>query len=833
MSAVTGFFSEIRRRRVLRTVLIYAGLSWLIVQVVSLLVPVFDGPGWLVRASVIALLGGFPVVVILSWVFDLDPDKLKLVVTPDAALEAAAGDEAAGAPRFGQALPVPATPLLGRETPLAEIAAQLRSGQQVVTITGPGGSGKTRLALEVAAGLGDHFSDGMAFVTFSAVTDPVEVIPTLARALKVPEAKSRTDAQGIASLIGTRKVLLVLDNLEQVIAAASELAELLAACPGLQVLATSRSPLRIGAESEYPLPPLDLPAPDATGDLAALEASPAIALFVARARKARRGFVLSGENAQAVIAICRRLDGLPLALELAAARVRVLQPQALLDRLENALDVLTAGGRDLPARQRTLRATIDWSHSLLTPDEQALFRRLTVFAGGWTQEAAEAVCFEGDASAALDAMESLVEKGLVRPDEASGRFDLLQTIRAFGREALDAAGETDRFAARHARYYLDIAEQVCAGIQGETQLAMMQRGDAETANFNEALSWLRGQARAGDAAMADLGLRLSGALWMYWHIRGRHLSGRDWAQGFLDAPVTLEPTSGMARAWVTIATSSWMMGEFEHSREAYAKGHEIALASGDRAFEVIAQFGTGLAFFALGDMDEAEARTRLAVDQGRACGLKWETAQALGFLGLIEALTGRAEAARHHFDAALAIQTPIGDFEGAGVAHSGLGALAAGAGDHEAALGHYECALQDLETVGDRPEQARVLDGMAWSALALDQIDRARTCFLASLTAYEEVASERGVGIALTGLAATAAAQGDAAKAMRLAAAADHYAASEGSVSAFSPDSPAMAYLETARAGLSEVEIERLTAEGRGWSVREAVGVATGAAAQG
>ena len=825
---MTSFFSEIRRRRVIRTALIYGGLSWLLVQVASLLVPVFEGPGWLVRTSVIVLLGGFPIVVILSWVFDLDPDKLGLVVTPDAALESSSTGSDAAAPNFARALPVPATPLLGRAAALEDISAQLRAGQQIVTITGPGGSGKTRLALEVAAQLREHFAGGAAFVSFSAVTDPDEVIPTLARALKVPEAKSRSDVQGIASLIGTRQVLLVLDNLEQVIAAASELADLLAACPGLQVLATSRSPLRIGAESEYPLPPLDLPPPDSGTDLAALGAYPAIALFVARARKARRGFVLSGENVGAVIAICRRLDGLPLALELAAARVRVLQPQALLARLENALDVLTAGGRDLPERQRTLRATIDWSHSLLTPDEQALFRRLTVFAGGWTQEAAEAVCFEADAAAALDAMESLVEKGLVRPAEDTGRFDLLQTIRAFGHEQLEASEETDRFAARHARHYLDIAEQVMAGIQGETQLAMMQQGDLETANFNEAMSWLRGQAQAGDAAMADLGLRLSGALWMYWHIRGRHLSGRDWAQGFLEAPVTLEPSPGMARAWATIATSSWMLGEFDRSREAYAKGVESAAAAGDETFETINQFGLGLAFFGLGDMAEAEAQTRLALDRGRGYGLKWETAQALSFLGLILALTGRFEEASGNFDAALAIQLPLGDFEGAGVAHSGLGALAAGAGDHESAVEHYERGLLALETVGDRPEQARVLDGLAWSALALGQVDRARTCFLASLTAYEEVASERGIGIALTGLAAAAAAQGDAAKAMRLAAAADHYAASEGSVSAFSPDSPAMAYLETARAGLSESEIEALTAEGQGWSVREAVGVATG-----
>lgn len=828
MSAVTSFFSEIRRRRVIRTALIYGGLSWLIIQVVSLLVPVFEGPGWMVRASVIVLLGGFPVVVIVSWIFDFDPDQLKLVVTPDAALAQPEGDDDVSTSRFGQVLPVPATPLLGRETALEEIAAQLRGGQQIVTITGPGGSGKTRLALEVGLQSRENFAGGVAFVSFAAVTNPDEVIPTLARALKVPEAKSRSDAQGIASLIGARKVLLVLDNLEQVIASASELAALLAACPGLQVLATSRSPLRIGAESEYPLPPLDLPPPDAGTDLAALEAFPAVALFVARARKARRGFILSGENAQAVIAICRRLDGLPLALELAAARVRVLQPQALLDRLENALDVLTAGGRDLPERQRTLRATIDWSHSLLTSDEQALFRRLTVFAGGWTQEAAEAICFEGDAATALDAMESLVEKGLVRPVEASGRFDLLQTIRAFGREQLEASGEAEGFAARHARYYLDIAEQVCAGIQGETQLAMMVQGDVETANFNEALGWLRGQAQAGDAAMADLGLRLSGALWMYWHIRGRHLSGRDWAESFLDAPVTLEPTSGMARALANIATSSWMMGEFERSREAYAKAHECAIASGDQAFEVIGLFGGGLAHFALGDMSEAEARTRMARDQGQVYGLPWETAQALGFLGLIQEVTGRSDEARSNFDAALAIQLPAGDFEGSGVTHSWLGALAAGAGDHKAALGHYERGLHALEIVGDRPEQARVLDGLAWSALALGQVDRARDCFLASLTAYEEVASERGIGIALTGLAATAAAQGDAAKAMRLAAAADHYAASEGSVSALSPDSPAMAYLETARAGLSESEIERLTAEGQGWSVREAVAVATG-----
>ena len=371
--------------------------------------------------------------------FELYAIAAEGIVVPDPEALEGKGERFASLPSN---LPEPTTPLVGRAADLASLV-ELAHEHRVVTITGPGGVGKTRIVVELGRLLAPEFLDGVAFIALAEVTDPAQFVPALADALDVKEAEERTLAEGVAALIGDKKALLLLDNLEQVVAAAPDVAGLVESCPGLQIVTTSRTPLRIAAEREYALDPLELPPPSDPASTESLGSYPAIALFVERAKMTRGSFELTPENAGAVAAVCRRLDGLPLALELAAARLRLLAPEALLERLDHALQVLTSSARDVPERQQTLRATIDWSHSLLEDAEQRLFRRLAVFAGGCTFADVEAVCADPGENI-LDELESLVDKALVQTDGQGDRLRMLQTIGEYARERLEAAGEAAR-----------------------------------------------------------------------------------------------------------------------------------------------------------------------------------------------------------------------------------------------------------------------------------------------------------------------------------------------------------------------------------------------------
>ena len=457
------------------------------------------------------------------------------LVVPDARALEGKGERFASLP---SSLPTPAVPLVGRTGELAALTDLVRT-QRVVTITGPGGVGKTRVLIELGRLLAAEFPDALAFITLADVSEPAAFLPTLATALDVKEAEERTLLDGIVSLIGDRPTLLLLDNFEQIVAVAPEVATLIERCPMLRIVVTSRAPLRLAAEHEFSLGPLALPSGSEGVSPESVAASPAVVLFVQRARSARGSFDVTADNAGAIAAICRRLDGLPLALELAAARSRLLSPDALLERLDHALDVLTSANRDSPGRQQTLRATIDWSHSLLTEPEQRLFRRMALFAGGCAFGDVEAVCADAE-TPSLDGLESLVDKALVQVD-AQDRLQMLETIREYARERLEAAGESDQIALRHAHRYAALAREVRDGIEGTTQQASIEQGVADEANLEAALGKLLDAARAGDADALEAGLQLCGDLWMYWHIRGKHLTARDYTARFLQADGTTRP----------------------------------------------------------------------------------------------------------------------------------------------------------------------------------------------------------------------------------------------------------------------------------------------------
>ncbi len=742
------------------------------------------------------------------------------IVVPDPRALEGKGERFASLPSN---LPEPVGPLLGRATELDLLVASVRD-HRVVTITGPGGVGKTRFMVELGRVLAPDFLDGVAFIPLADILEADAFMPALAAALDVKEAEERTLGDGVTSLIGDKKALLLLDNLEQIVSAAPEIARLVAACPRLRILITSRTLLRIAAEREFPLAPLALPSSSDARSSESLLDYPAVALFVERARASSSSFALTPQNASAVTQVCRRLDGLPLALELAAARLRILSPEALLERLDHALNVLTSGPRDTAERHQTLRATIDWSHALLTESEQRLFRRMAVFVGGCTLADVEAVCGEpGDAS--FEELESLVDKALVQVDGRGDRLRMLQTIGEYARERLEDSGEAGAIALRHAQRYAALARDIRDTIEGTDQVGAIERGIAEEGNLQAALDTLLASAKRGDTTALEQGLQLTGDLWMYWHIRGRNLSSREYATAFLDLDPGGARTVGRAGALLTVGLGSWMSGQFERSADEWGEAHRIA-AELDAGRELCLA-GLCRALAVLGsDVDAGLTLTKDSTERAGALGFTWAQALALTVNGMFQALAGDLGAAKTKYSDALAIQQRLGDREGMGMSLGGLAELASGRGDPVAAIDLYGQSLEAFEAVGDRGEEARILSEIAWTHLRNDDAALARRYFFRSVQVHTDVASVRGVGLSLIGLAATEAAELRPDRAVQIAAAAEVYANQEGIVVVYSDENPGRDFVEQARASLSDVDVARATEIGRRLTIKQALDLA-------
>jgi predicted ATPase/class 3 adenylate cyclase len=531
-----------------------------------------------------------------------DPERLHQLVVEDLASDFPAPRTLDARPNN---LPLQLTSFVGREEEIAEVE-RLLGQTRLLTLTGPGGSGKSRLALRVAADVLTQFRDGSCFVDLSPVTDPALVPAAVANALGVPEAAGRPILDEVKDHLRHRELLQVVDNFEQVAEAGPVIEELLTAAPKLRTMVTSRVVLSLRGEQEYAVPPLHVPDPGRLPrDLSALSAVEAVQLFTERARAASPRFALTEQNAPVVAEITARLDGLPLAIELAATRTKVLTPSQILDRLKRRLAILTSGSRTLPERQRTLRAAIAWSHDLLDPVEQRLFARLSVFTGGWTFEAAEAVCDPAELGLdALDGLTSLVDKSLIRRSEPPGRplrFSMLETIREFAQEQLAASGDLEPVLARHADHYLRLAEEAEPHLTAEGQGEWLDRCDAEHANIRAALRWAIDRGEAGRAQEA------AGALWRFWQQRGHLAEGRRWLEEILAMPSGQAGTAERAKALAGAGGIAWWSDQAA-SRAFYEEALAIERELGDPARLAEALYNQA---FVVAAEDDQEAAARL------------------------------------------------------------------------------------------------------------------------------------------------------------------------------------------------------------------------------
>jgi predicted ATPase/class 3 adenylate cyclase len=709
-------------------------------------------------------------------------------------------------------LPAQPTPLIGRETEAAMVCERLRQAEtRLLTLTGPAGTGKTRLGLQVAAALLDAFADGVYFVALAPIRDPSLVLSPIAEAMEIRETGDRPLLDHLKEHLREKQILLLLDNFEQILSAAPLVAELLKAAPRLKVLVTSRAVLHLRGEQEFAVPPLAMPDRKRLPPIPVLSQYAAVQLFIQRAVGVSPGFVVTNENAAAVAAICHCLDGLPLAIELAAARIKLLPPKSILTRLESRLRLLTGGARDLPARQQTLRGAIAWSYDLLDESEKLLFRRLAVFVGGCTLEAAEAISGEIQNLDILDGVVSLVNKSLLCLEAADGseaRVWMLETIREYGLECLKESGEAEQIHRQHARYFLDWAEQ-----------AEWTGFEKEHDNLRAALAWLTANEEA------EAAFRLASAVWIFWYLRGHWTEGRERLRELQALP----DASPLARAMLLRQAGqlTYLQSDYPAARSLLEQS--IILYRGLRNTDNLPS-----ALNALGEVAATQG------DYETACSLFMESLALLQAQGktrdiawAMEALAGAAqqqgdyELARRFIREGLVLFEEVGDQRGISSALTYLAEQARAQGDLSIARSLHEKSLAIRRELGNKAGIAGSLANLAMVVASEGDYQTARTLCQESLSLRRELGDRLSIAMCLERIAALASLQGQPVHMARLLGAAEALREAVGAPLQPADRADYERHVETARAALGETAFTAAWSEGRSMPLGQALACAS------
>jgi predicted ATPase/class 3 adenylate cyclase len=721
-------------------------------------------------------------------------------------------------------LPIQLTSFIGRSKEIGEVK-QLLSDGRLVTLTGPGGSGKTRLALQVASELIGNFHDGVFFVALAPISDSGLVPSTIAQALGITETPGRSILDSLKDYLQSKALLLLLDNFEQIIPAASLVAELLTACLKLKILVTSREALRISGEHTYLVPPLALPNLTQLPSLDSLSQYTSVELFIQRARAVKPNFTITNETAPAVAEICYRLDGLPLAIELAAARIKLLSPRAMLARLGNRLEFLTGGARDLPARQQTLRNAIAWSYDLLDENEQKLFRRLSIFVGGCTMDAVETVVEDQpDSLPVLDQLGSLLDKSLLREMEGMNeepRFVMLETLREFGLEQLTTSGEQGTIQHRHANFFLALVEQAGASLESGEQVEWMDRLEQEHDNLRAALEWSKTAEDGGEIC-----LRLAGALGYFWEMRGHFSEGRERISSILSMQIAQGRTAARAKLLARAAELAYRQSDYAATVAFAEESLAICRELGDQQGTASALIKLANAATEAGDYGTGSEYLEEALTIWRDLDDKHGTARALISLGWVALRSGDYRLADERLEEALSLSRELEDTRSIGFELSGLGEVAMRQGDYARATRLMEESLELRRQLGNKWGIGVSLGMLGLVSMRQGDWNRAISQLGESLEIRQEIGDKGGSAWCLEHLAEVARAQGQAEKAVRLLSAAASLRISIGSVIDSADQAEYQNRRAALRAELGEERFAKMWEEGRTLTLEQAIAYA-------